>query len=249
MARRGPVLQCWSVSTPTSASPSPEPRRSGSGGKFDDQRRHWASTFAANPDMYGTGASDPGAAAADRFARDGARRVLELGAGQGRDTLLFAARGFDVVAGDFADTALEAISRKGATAGLADHLRVVRHDVRTPLPFAANVFDASYSHMLFCMALSSTELDHLAAELLRVLRPGGLVVYTVRHKGDAHYGAGIPHGDDMFENGGFVVHFFDRDLVDRLAGAGFDLDGITEFTEGALPRRLWRVTMHKRKTR
>jgi hypothetical protein len=27
----------------------------------------------------------------------------------------------------------------------------------------------------------------------RVLRPGGTFIYTVRHTGDAHYGAGTPH--------------------------------------------------------
>jgi hypothetical protein len=42
-------------------------------------------------------------------------------------------------------------------------------------------------------------------------------VYTVRHVGDAHYEAGVPHGDGMYENGGFIVHFFDRALVERLA--------------------------------
>ena len=69
------------------------------------------------------------------------------------------------------------------------------------------------------------------------VRPGGLHVYTVRHTGDAHYGAGASHGDSMFENGGFIVHFFDRPLVDRLA-TGFTLLGLIPFEEGSLPRRL-----------
>ena len=78
----------------------------------------------------------------------------------------------------------------------------------------------------------------------RVLRPGGMHVYTVRHTGDAHYGVGTPHGQDMYENGGFIVHFFDRALVERLA-AGSTLLEVTAFEEGALPRRLWRVTLRR----
>jgi len=74
------------------------------------------------------------------------------------------------------------------------------------------------------------------------VRPGGLHVYTVRHTGDAHYGAGTSFGDSMFENGGFIVHFFDRPLVDRLA-TGFTLLGLIPFEEGSLPRRLWRITL------
>ena len=48
----------------------------------------------------------------------------------------------------------------------------------------------------------------------------------------------------MFEHGGFIVHFFDRPLVDRLA-AGFLLLELVEFEEGELPRRLWRVTLRR----
>ncbi|WP_345509419.1 hypothetical protein [Streptomyces yanii] len=44
-----------------------------------------------------------------------------------------------------------------------------------------------------------------------------MFVYTVRHTGDAHFGAGTGHGDGIWENGGFAVHFFARDLVDALA--------------------------------
>jgi SAM-dependent methyltransferase len=78
-------------------------------------------------------------------------------------------------------------------------------------------------------------------EIGRVLRPGGTLVYTVRHTGDAHYGTGVAHADDIFEHGGFAVHFFDRDLVDALAD-GWVLREVHAFEEGELPRRLWRVT-------
>lgn len=214
-----------------------------------EQRQHWTAVFAANADMYGTDPSQPSVAAAARFSELGVERVLELGAGQGRDTLYLARQGFDIVAGDYAANAVETIVQKAASVELAHRVCVVRHDARDQLPFAANAFDASYSHMLFNMALTTAELQHLAAELLRVVRPGGVVVYTVRHKGDAHYGVGTRRSDDMYENGGFVVHFFDHDLVLRLASVGFEIDDITEFSEGDLPRRLWRVTMSKRGTR
>jgi hypothetical protein len=45
-----------------------------------------------------------------------------------------------------------------------------------------------------------------------------------------------------------LVHFFDRALVDRLA-TGFTLLGPTPFEEGALPRRLWRITLRREDAR
>ncbi|MEP7035046.1 MAG: class I SAM-dependent methyltransferase [Dermatophilaceae bacterium] len=206
------------------------------------QKQHWASTFVANPDMYGTDPSAPGLAAAEAFATEGLDRVLELGAGQGRDTLYLARQGLHVTALDFAQSAVETITSKARAAGLAHLVDAASHDIRQPLPLPDASIDASYSHMLFCMAFTTGELERLAAELRRVLRPGGLVVYTARITTDAHYGAGLPRGDDMYEHGGFIVHFFDRNLIDHLA-AGFELLDVTDFIEGELPRRLARVTM------
>ena len=211
---------------------------------MDAQRSHWERVFAENADMYGTEPSDPGRFALDSFERASARAILELGAGQGRDTLAFLAAGYRVTALDYAEDALRSLEQTAEQQGIAKWLTTIAHDVRRPLPLTDESTDAAYSHMLFNMALSTSELDALGREVHRVLRPGGLHIYTVRHTGDAHYGSGISHGDEMFENGGFIVHFFDGSLVDRL-GAGFDIADRAEFEEGGLPRKLWRITMRK----
>lgn len=139
---------------------------------------------------------------------------------------------------------MAAIRAKARAAGLEHLLAAAEHDCYEALPFADASFDACYSHMLYCMALPTPRLEALSAEVLRVLRPGGLQIYTVRSTADPDFGAGASHGDDMYEADGFVVHFFSRDLVERLAG-GFDLLDVTAFEEGDLPRRLFRVTQRR----
>jgi len=121
---------------------------------------------------------------------------------------------------EYASEAPSELTRTATDAGLADPLTAVAHDVRQPLPRPDGSADGAFCHMLFSMALTTAELVGLAREVPRVLRPGGWHVYTARHIGDAHLGTGIPRGDNMSEHGGFVVHLFDRPLVDRLA-AGF----------------------------
>ena len=208
------------------------------------QRLHWEGVFDANPTMYGEDPSAPAQHAIGLFQRQHVLDVLELGAGQGRDTVALLAAGFEVTALEYAEPALAQLRQAAAAAGLHEGLQAVSHDVRQPLPFAGNSFDAVYSHMLFCMALSTNELVALSAEVARVLRPGGIHVYTVRHLGDAHFGVGPAHGDNTYESGGFVVHFFDRALVDQLAQGFKDVE-VEPFEEGDLPRRLWRVTSRR----
>ncbi len=211
---------------------------------LDRQQAHWVRTFVSHAEMFGREASEPAQAALPRFRGQRAGELLELGAGQGRDTLFFADQGLRVTALDYAERALTEIAVRAEAAGLGGLVHPVPGDARRPLPFPDQSFDAAYAHMLFCMALTTPELERLAGEVRRVLRPGGLLVYTVRTHDDPHFGAGIDRGDDMFEMGGFIVHFFDRALVERLA-AGFESLELAEFEEGPLPRRLYRVTLRK----
>ncbi|MDX2393495.1 MULTISPECIES: class I SAM-dependent methyltransferase [unclassified Streptomyces] len=205
------------------------------------QRAHWQQTYGDHPGMYGEEPSEPAVRAAAVFGATGAREVLELGAGHGRDALYFARQGFSVLATDFSPVGLEQLSEAAAAHGVAVRVATEVHDVREPLPLRDASVDAVFAHMLLCMALSTQEIHALVAEVRRVLRPGGVFVYTVRHTGDAHYQAGTGHGDDIWEHGGFAVHFFPRDLVDALARS-WTLDEVAAFEEGGLPRRLWRVT-------
>ncbi len=212
----------------------------------DRQQPHWASSYSKTRRLFGEEPSAPAQVAAAQFGAAGVRELLELGAGYGRDTLFFARQGLQVTALDYAEEGLATLQAEAQAAHVADRVQVQRHDVRQPLPFPDQRFDACSAHMSLCMALTTGELVRLVGEVRRVLRPGGLHIYTVRTTDDPHYGKGIRHGDGMYEMGGFIVHFFDRALVEQLA-TGNDVLEIAEFEEGTLPCRLFRVTMQRSK--
>ncbi len=208
------------------------------------QHEHWEETFSDKPDMFGEALSEPARRAIDLLQRKNKKVILELGCGQGRDTLHLARSGFKVTAADYTDAAVEAIREKARVAGIPEHVTAVKQDVRQPLAFADESFDACYSHMLYHMALTTPELERLSREIWRLLKPGGLNIFTVRHTEDPHYGRGIHRGEDMWEMGGFIVHFFDRAKVLRVA-RGYEILGIEQFEEGGLPRKLFCVVLRK----
>ena len=211
---------------------------------LDAQEQHWEATFVQKPDMFGRDPSEPAVWAAERFRQEKKLRLLELGCGQGRDTLFFGRSGFRVTAVDYSQSALDAVTANAQSAGLAHLIETRRQDVRDPFPFPDESFDGCFSHTLYCMALTTPVLELLSREVWRVLVPGGLNVYTVRHTADAHRGTGIHRGEEMWEIGGFIVHFFDREKVARLA-KGYEIVSIDEFEEGGPPRKLFRVTLRK----
>lgn len=209
------------------------------------QQEHWQSVYQSAPHMYGDQPSEPCRSAVELFRAEQAREVLELGAGHGRDALFFAEQGFRVHAADFSYTGIEQLRRRAEREGVAENVTTLVHDVRDPVPLPDAGVDAVFAHMLLCMALSTGEIHALVREVGRVLRPGGAFVYTARHTGDDHFGSGTAHGDGIYEQSGFAVHFFDDELVSSLA-RGWELREVHAFEEGELPRRLWRVTQVKR---
>jgi SAM-dependent methyltransferase len=208
------------------------------------QRQHWEESFSQRPEMFGAQPSFSARKAAATFQKEGRSKLLELGAGQGRDTIFFAQSGFEIQALDYCESGIEAITRKAGQLGLSQSVAARRHDIREPLPFDAATFDGCYSHMLYCMALTTPELALLSKEISRVLKPGGLNVYTVRHTGDPHCGMGVHRGEEMYEVGGFIVHFFSKQKVEDLA-KGYEIVSIEEFEEGRLPRKLFLVMLRK----
>jgi SAM-dependent methyltransferase len=211
---------------------------------LDMQREQWQTTFASRAEMFGVEPSYAAQRAAALFQREGKLRILELGSGQGRDTLFFLRNGFEICAVDYSEKGLEDLRDKAERLGVTRVIQTVRHDVRRPLPFGANAFDACFSHMLYCMALTTAELETLSEEIRRVLKPGGLNLYTARNTHDPDYGAGIHRCEDMYEDEGFIVHYFSRDKVERLA-LGYQVLEIEEFEESKLPKRLYLVTLRK----
>lgn len=97
-------------------------------------------------------------------------RVLVPGCGNGHDAIAWAAAGHDVVALDFAPSAVQGTRRNAASAG-------VRLDVRQADLFALptemdGAFDAVWEQTCYC-AIHPSQRDAYVAVCARVLRPGG----------------------------------------------------------------------------
>lgn len=211
---------------------------------LDVQQAHWEKTFLERTDMFGLEPSYAAHRASEAFKGKGGIKILELGSGQGRDTLFFAGEGLQVNVLDYSNEGLKTIREKSQKLGISQSIVTLKHDIRQNLPFEDESFDGCFSHMFYCMALTTTELEFISQEIRRVLKPEGLNIYTVRNTTDAHYQTGIHRGGGMWEVGGFIVHFFNREKVEHLA-EGYTIIGIEEFEEGNLPRRLFLVTLKK----
>jgi SAM-dependent methyltransferase len=212
---------------------------------LDQQSQHWEKNFLSKPEMFGLEPSKAGINTLKIFKEKNIKKIVELGAGLGRDTIFFAKNSINVKALDYSPAAIEIINKKALKHKLSDLISAKIFDVRKKLPFEDNSLEACFSHMLYCMALSITELNYLNSEICRILKPGGINIYTVRHTGDGDYKNGEHIGENLYENDGFIVHFFSEEKVKKITD-GFTIINIEKFEEGKFPRKLFRVTLKKK---
>ena len=213
--------------------------------KLDQQSQHWEANFSSKPEMFGLEPSISAIKSLEIFKKKNIKSIVELGAGLGRDTIFFAKNYIHVQALDYSTCAIEIINKKASKNKLVNFVSAKVFDVRKKLPFNNNSIDGCFSHMLYCMALSTQDLQNLNKEIYRILKPGGINIYTVRHTKDGDYKHGIHIGEDLYENDGFIVHFFSEEKIKKLS-KGFNILEIKEFEEGTFPRKLFKVTLEKK---
>ena len=180
------------------------------------------------------------------FKTKNIKNIVELGAGLGRDTIYFAKNGIKVYALDYSLSAIKIIKKKTKENNLEEFITAEIFDIRKKLPFDDEKFEGCYSHMLYCMALSTLELNKLNDEICRVLKNKGINIYTARNNIDADYKKGEHKGEDLYEIDGFIVHFFTKEKIKSLLNGFLNLT-IENFYEGSFPRKLSLVINQKKK--
>ena len=211
---------------------------------LNQQSQHWETNFSNKPEMFGLEPSYPAKKALDIFRENKLSNVIELGAGLGRDSIYLGKNSINLTALDYSENGLKILDQKIKNENLSSSISTLKFDIRDNLPFENNSIDACYSHMLYCMAFTLDELNKLNNEIKRILKPGGINIYTARNTDDGDYKKGIHRGEDLYEIDGFIIHFFSKKTIQNLMN-GYKNLFIEYFEEGSFPRKLFLVCNRK----
>jgi SAM-dependent methyltransferase len=102
-------------------------------------------------------------------------RFLEVGSGAGPNLVWLAEKGIEVNGVDISPSALEICRRVFKARGLGDRLGALEHASATALPFADNSLDGVLESCVF-QHLNKQDREQAHAEVVRVLKPGGVFV-------------------------------------------------------------------------
>lgn len=178
---------------------------------FDDAQRFWDQRFAVPEYIFGTEPNRFLASHADRFRAGD--EVLDVGCGEGRNSVWLARRGCKVTGIDISPLALEKARRLAEEHGVKVDWQ--QGDVRA-LDWAGARFDAIVC--IFIQFAAPEDRDRLFDGFRDALKPGGIVVlqgYTARQ---LEYRTGGP---------GDLAHLYSRDML-QAAFSAFDVQLLEE---------------------
>ncbi|MBI4250566.1 class I SAM-dependent methyltransferase [Candidatus Uhrbacteria bacterium] len=130
--------------------------------------------------------------------------LLDLGCGNGRDSLFFARKGLHVIAVDFSESGPRQLRKQAAEKKLAN-LEVVRQDI-SQLKFKPNSFDVIYAH-LSLHYFTDKATKRIFNQLHNLLKKDGLLFVKCKSTNDMLYSRGRKLEEDMYEFRGHVRHF------------------------------------------
>ncbi len=134
--------------------------------------------------------------------------ILELGCGEGNDSIYFAEQGHTVSATDFSDVAIEQNNKRWIHPNLTFKVQ----DTGQPFQFDDASFDIVYARLSLHYFTDETTRS-IFREIARVLRPGGILCFMCKSTDDHIYGQGEKIEEDMYERDGHVRHFFSKKYV------------------------------------
>src|SRR5712691_4318443 len=149
---------------------------------------------------------------ANDLKREGAKRVLDLGCGAGRHSILRGKAGFQVVALDISETALKMLDGRLKTASIAN-VALVKHEM-WELPFIDDYFDGVIcTNVLHHGKL--VQIKQATREVHRVMKEGASAFVVALSTADFRRGNGrkLEPNTYVFTEGeerGIIHHFFPR---------------------------------------
>lgn len=129
------------------------------------------------------------------------KHILDLGCGDGRDSLYFAKKGFTVEAFDFSESGIQSLKKKNP------NIKSSVGDIRK-LRFKKNSFDAIYAH-LSLHYFSDKETKKIFLKLHSMLKDEGLLFVKCKSTDDVLFGKGKKIAENMYHSG-HTRHFFTK---------------------------------------
>ena len=140
--------------------------------------------------------------------------ILELGCGQGRDSIFFANLDCNVTATDISENAINFVKKVKNEQNI-ENLELHIHDILNPLKFKNTNFDLIYSNL----ALQFFDIDQLSqifSNIKGIMKNDSLFLFSTKKPGDKYFNFGNKISENAFEYKGITRFFYSKSKLEDL---------------------------------
>jgi cyclopropane fatty-acyl-phospholipid synthase-like methyltransferase len=185
---------------------------------------YWKNMYS-KPNVFGEGPTKLALIANDFIKKQNVKKILELGCGQGRDSIYFAQNNFHVTATDFSDNAINFV-RKTAQELRLNTLKTKTQNMLHDFDDFFE-FDCVYSNLAL-QFFTEDQLESIFHKISLTLKESGLFIFSTKKPGDKYHNTGEKINEYAFKTNNITRYFFDKSVLSNLLNSKYDIHKVEE---------------------
>ena len=181
---------------------------------------YWSDMYS-RPNVFGTGPTKLAKMANDLIYDNSIKNILEIGCGQGRDSIFFSEKGYSIETFDISENAITFVNKTKKSFNLKN-LNAIVHDVTEPFSYSNNFFDFVYSNLAL-QFFDINSLEKIFDNIYRVMNDEATILFSTKKKGDKYYDFGTKISEDAYEHKGIIRYFYDKSVLEHMLEHQFEI--------------------------
>ena len=181
---------------------------------------YWSDMYS-RPNVFGTGPTKLAKMANDLIHDKSIKNILEIGCGQGRDSIFFSEKGYSIETFDISENAITSVNKTKKSFNLKN-LNAIVHDVTEPFPYSNNFFDFVYSNLAL-QFFDINSLEKIFDNINKVMKDDTTILFSTKKKGDKYYDFGTKISEDAYEHKGIIRYFYDKSVLEHMLEHQFEI--------------------------
>ncbi len=176
--------------------------------KGRDAKKYWDNDWKRKWNDVWWPASDFAEKTYPTMQKENLKKILDIGSGNGRDSLYFAGKGLNVTAVDISESAISMLKKENKK-----NIKCFCRDVGN-IEFPDNSFDVVYGHLILHY-FTDKELKIIMSKIYRMLKSSGYLFVKCKSTKDPLFGKGEKIEENTYFDG-HLRHFFTEEYMQEI---------------------------------